>query len=529
MEFEGFKMSTALLSSCLDLMEDQGASSPAFQDCFMRLKRDLLASDEVAMGLVVLIGHLKGDSDDAVMLFGLLLDEARMGLENDADHAGRFLETVEMAIGAGLAAGAFEQPQLLEFAALYRRVGLPVPDVLMVDPDKMPIPEDSGDVDLSENLESLGRDIIEQGGSALDLFTTLDEMSAALPEEILAGFANHLTTLEGDIFERCALYFLLSGSALVQEAVLAGLAHRLETSGLQGDTMVFLPIIRGWLGAGEVRDGVDGLIRQARRKGCGGQLAFQGQSKIRKTVSTITDGVGAQSIAILVEQGERFFVAMLLTKDGYGVKDAFVIPCENLEEAESIVMQSRLEGQGADIKASTLRILLEAAIADGVENNCPPAPGILDIMETCDLYNLRPQALSLQDLLEFVDPEHKIQDASPQALGRWINNDIALDFLEPFTDSWFEDSQETRKVLSTASNMRAAKTGIWKYLETRRAIWAKRFLQTAAMLKDADRPREWQTLTASAYGLMNNRPLRRIPLMEDIMEITIDAANGAIW
>jgi len=522
-------MSTELLSSCLDLLEDHGASSPVFQDCFLRLKRDLLASDEVAMGLVVLIGHLKDENDHAMMLFSLLLDEARMGLENGADYAARFLETVEMAIGVGLAAGAFEQPHLLEFAALYRRVGLPVPDVLMVDPEKMPTPENSGDMDLSENLESLGRDIIEQGGGALDLFTTLDEMSAALPEEMLAGFTNHLATLDGDIFERCALYFLLSGSALVQEAVLAGLGHRLETSGLQGDTMVFLPIIRSWLGAGAARDAVDGLIRQARRKGCGGHLTFQGQSRIHETVSTITDGVGAQSIAILVEQGGRVFVAMLLTKDGYGVKDAFVIPCQNMEEAQSIVMQSRLEGQGADIRPSTLEILLEAAIADGIENNCLPAPGILDIMETCDLYNLRPQALTLQDLLEFVDPEHKIQDASPQALGRWINNDIALDFLEPFTDSWFEDNQETRKIISTARTPRSAKTGIWKYLETRRTLWAKRFLQTAAMLKDADRPREWQTLTASAYGLMTNRPLKRIPLMEDIVEITIDAADGPFW
>lgn len=522
-------MSTELLSSCLELLEDQGMSSPVFHDYFMRLKRDLLASEEVAMGLVVLIGHLKDENDNAMMLFSLLLDEARMGLENDADHVEGFLDAVEVAISAGLAAGAFEQHHLLEFAGQYRRVGLPVPATLMVDPDKMISREGTEEFDLSENIEGIARDIIAQGGGALDLFTALDEMSAALPEEILAGFANHLVMLEGDIFERCALYFILSGESLVQETTLAGLSHRLETTGLQGDTMVFLPIIRGWLGAGDAQRGVDGLIKLARRKGCGGKIAFQGKSKIREIVATITDGAGAQSIAILVEKGKRFFVAMLLTKDGYGIKDAFVIPCKSKDEAESIVMQSRLEGQGADISASTLEILLEAAIADGVENDCPPAPGILDIMETCDLYDLRAQVLSLQKLLEFVDPERKIQDAVPQALGRWINNDMVLDFLEPLTDSWFEDSQETRKVIATAKTPRSTKTEIWKYLETRRDLWAKRFLQTAAMLKDADRPREWQTLTASAYGLMCNHPLKRIPLMEDIVELTIEAANDPVW
>jgi hypothetical protein len=522
-------MSTELLSSCLKLLEDQGVSSSIFHENFMRLKRDLLASEEVAMGLVVLIGHLKDENDDAVMLFGLLLDEARMGLENDADYAKGFLETVEMAIGAGLAAGSFEQHHLLGFAGQYRRVGLPVPATLMVDPDKMTVPYGAEEFDLSENIESIARDILAQGGGALDLFTALDEMSAALPEEMLAGFVNHLVTLDGAIFERCALYFILSGGTVVQEATLAGLSHRLEATGLQGDTMVFLPIIRGWLGAGSAQKGVDGLIKHARRRGCGGKIAFQGESKIREIVATITDGAGAQNIAILVEQGKQFFVAMLLTKDGYGIKDAFVIPCKSQEEAESTIMQPRLEGQGADISATTLEILLEAAIADGIRNNCPPAPGILDVMDTCDLFNLRPQALSLQGLLEFIDPERKIQDGTSQALGRWTNNDMALDFLEPLTDSWFEDNQETRKVIATAKTRRSAEIGIWKYLETRRDLWAKRFLQTAAMLKDADRPREWQTLTASAYGLMNNRPLKRIPLMEDIVELTIDAAYDAMW
>ena len=36
-------------------------------------------------------------------------------------------------------------------------------------------------------------------------------------------------------------------------------------------------------------------------------------------------------------------------------------------------------------------------------------------------------------------------------------------------------------------------------------------------------------LTASAYGLMNGRALRRIPLMEDIMYITIEADDAKMW
>jgi hypothetical protein len=192
-------------------------------------------------------------------------------------------------------------------------------------------------------------------------------------------------------------------------------------------------------------------------------------------------------------------------------------------------MHLRTETGAGDISSSTLKLLLEGALADGIVTGCLPAPGILDVLETCKLMDMRPQMLKLQKLMEYVDPERIILDASPQALGRWINSNIALDFLEPLTESWFEDTEETRNAVATGRTAKSIETKIWKYLDERRDIWARRFLQTAAMLRDADRPREWQTLTASAFSLMNGRSLKRIPLMEDIMCTTIEAADAQMW
>ena len=326
-----------------------------------------------------------------------------------------------------------------------------------------------------------------------------------------------------------ALYFLLSGSPLTQEAVAAGLLERFESGGLRSDTLVLLPIIRGWLPTGTPRDIIDDLGKRARRRGVAGQIKVQGSSIIHEIVASITDGVGAQSISIAVEHGGKMHVAMVMTKIGHGLKDAFVVPCTSPDEATDILARMRHETNGANISPATLRMLLEAALADGAENARMPAPGFLDIMEVCDLLGLRPQTMSLQELLEFVDPNKDVQGANPQRLGRWINSDIALDFLEPLTDSWFEDTEETRNAVATGRTARGIETRIWKYLDGRRDIWARRFLQTAAMLRDADRPREWQTLTASAFGLMNGRPLKRIPLMEDIVYTTIEAADARMW
>ncbi len=433
-----------------------------------------------------------------------------------------------MAVQAGIAAGAVQQENLMEYAGLYRGVGLPVPQAFMLDPDNMSPPSDMGDFDLSENLENVARDIMTEGGSAYDLFNAIDSMLAAAPEEVQAGLANHIATMDGPFFERCALFMLLSGSELVQEATLAGLFERLDASALNTETLTLLPMIRGWFSSGPTRAALDELIQKARRKAVPGQSRQTG-AEIQAIVASITDGVGAQSIAVRLKQGSKTVLAMMLIKAGHGIKDGFLVPPESSDDAEHMIGQLRAETGADDISADTLRVLLEGALADGLEHGHVPAPGFLDVIEACNLFHLRPQELGLQALLDQADPNRKIQDASAQALGRWINDDMALDFLEHLTDSWFEDSEETRAIVASGRTARGIETKLWKFLEARRDIWARRFLQTAVMLRDGDRLREWKTLTASAHGLINGRSLKRIPLMEDIVHRTIEADDAKMW
>jgi len=521
-------MSADFLKSCLDLLASDGLSSEAFQRYFMHVKQDLLADASVAIGLTVLIGHREED-EDVRALFRLLLDEARMGLENDSLLGPSFLENVEMAVGAGLNAGAMKPHHLAGMAVQYRHAGLPVPNILTLDLDSFESPDGVENLNLEDHLQDLTNEVLEAGGNAYSLFNALSDMTAALPDDIVAGFVNHIAGMENPAFEQCVLYFLLSGSALTQEAAAAGLIERLEKGGLSVDTLVFLPIIRGWLPAGTCRDIVDDLGKRARRKDVAGSFEVHAPGLILEIVASITDGVGAQNISITVEHNGKMHVAMVMTKLGYGVKDAFVVPNLSLEEADNIVESVRFEANGENIELATLTMLLQAALSDGVLNSKMPAPGFLDVMKMTNLFDLRPQAMSLQELLKFVDPDKDVQAANPQKLGRWINSEIGLDFLAPLTCSWFEDTAETRNIVMTGRTAQSIENKIWKYMEGRRDIWAKRFLQTAAILRDSDRPREWQTLTASAFGLLSGRPLKRIPLMEDVVYTTIEAADASVW
>ena len=144
-----------------------------------------------------------------------------------------------------------------------------------------------GDFDPSENLENIARDIADKGGSAYDLFNSIDTTMAAAPKEVQAGLANLIATMDGPFFERCALFTLLSGSELVQEATLAGLFERLDASAPKTETLTLLPMIRGWFSSGPTRAALDEFIKRARRKAVPGQSRQTG-AEIQEIVASIT-------------------------------------------------------------------------------------------------------------------------------------------------------------------------------------------------------------------------------------------------
>ncbi len=515
-----------IAEACLNVLYQHGLASAQFKFCFERVKHDLLADGTACDTIVSEVMQSMDGHPDVATLFGLLLDEARMGSENDSPHGKTFLENAEKAISSRIAANAFEPLYRLKIAGLYRRAGLPVPDILMLDPEGESAAAEVAMPDLDGVLAVLAAEIEAEGGGAYEFFSGLDEMTAGMPEETKAGFIHHLMSLDNPVLERCALYWLVSGAALTREAVAAGLRERLMRGELAPETASYLPIIRGWLPATAARAAIDDIGKLARRKGL---AEAYNQNRVEPIITdimaTTADGVGAQGLTFVGKLQARTFVAMILLKTGYGIKDAFVIHCRSKREANSIVSYARQEANSVKIDRMTAELLLEAALADGMENGPPPAPGFIDVMEACCLSQLRPQERGLQALLEHVDLQKEIQNATAVELDRMLRNTPALDALIPFTDSWFEDTGETRGILQGSRSVRTVEKRIWAFLEGRRDIWARRFLQTAIILKSAKKERMSKTLAAAAFAVMNKHPLQDIPLMEGIVMTTLDAGG----
>ncbi len=512
------------LDLCLDFMDDFGLESSAFREFFTLNRKNLMSDDTVAFGLVYLSSQ-EGCSENAGFLFDRLLDEARMDIENDGPYGTDFVKNVEMAIEAGMAANAFSSYNMMIFSGAFQKAGLLVPDFFKKDILDMDVPETSEDFDPNMQLIDLEKNVLADGGTAYDLYNLISEVSAVLPNEVMAMLANLLAKLDGKLFERCALYFLLSEDADVRIAVASGIYERHEQSGLSVETLTFLPIIRGWLPNEPARDCIDDVNKKERRRNNADSGHGSKSTRIFEVSASVMDGVGAQSIAIAARCNGKFFAAMVLTKHGHGVKDAFLVPYDSKKEMLSTLSNVEEATGGASISRETLQILLQGALADGIDNGKIPAPGILDVLEVSGLQDLRPQTAETSKLLDFIDLEKTIQNATPQVLEQLINDDRALCLLEPLTDSWFEDTEETREVVAKGRTARSVETKIWEFLESRRDLWARKFLQTAMTLRESKRFNECETLTASAYGLMNGRSLKRIPLMTTIAHTTIDAAR----
>ena len=248
-------------------------------------------------------------------------------------------------------------------------------------------------------------------------------------------------------------------------------------------------------------------------------------------LATVPDGAGAQSFVIAAQRDGRRGVAMLLLKQDFGVKDAYVIPCSSATEQRRMLARIAEEVDVLAVTPEALEPALAAALAEGHALGEPPAHGLVDVAEICGIRDLRPVRMQVKDWIAHLDPEGEFSRLSPQKLGRLINASADWPGDYALMESWFEDSAAVREVLINAITPRSREAGLWRHLETRREWWARLIAKTAAMLKagtkaGTDETEDgWKSFAATAQALVEGRPLRKVPIMTSIVVESLDSAD----
>jgi yecA family protein len=373
---------------------------------------------------------------------------------------------------------------------------------------------------LASLLDDLFADLLRQSeGDALGVHTALAETFPAMPREMRTHVVEFASARPDQIYAQLGCFWLLDSDPVLRQAAAAGLSARLAANELDAETTARLTVLRNWMPEDLARARVDQLLREALRKGVA-PAAQRAPWTIHSVVATLPDGGGAQSLAVSLQSGGRRGVAMLLVKEGHGIKDAYVIPCGSASEQRSLVQRLSSETGAQVVPLAYLEEALVMALGDGMVHGVPPAPGLIEIADLCGLGDLRPKAIETEALLKAKDKEGRLAGLSAQAKGRLINASEVWWDVHEMVHSWFEDSDAAHEVLDAPKAPRLLERDLWTWLETRRGWWARLIARSAAMLtaaghKDAD------SFVAVARALLEGRDLKKIPVMLDVHEQTI--------
>ncbi|MGR3739124.1 MAG: UPF0149 family protein [Limimaricola soesokkakensis] len=450
------------------------------------------------------------------------LDEARMARENGQRRGALFIDALETQLGDLVASDALTLRGSLAVSGTWVRAGLSPPAILAARQDGFTAAVAAGDdpAALETLLDGLlGSLMREHGDNVTVLQTLFAEMLPTVPPEARQALTRMAVARPREIFAELGCAWLLDADAEVRFGALDGLSDRLAAGTVSSETLARLTILRSWLADAALRDRVDGLVREALRKGVGGATKAP-ERKLHRIVASPVDGSGAQSMAAAVQSGGARSVAVVLLKQGFGVKDAYVLPCDGATEQRRILTTLTDEIEAQDVPRAYLEQTLGIALGEGLEAGVAPVPGLVDVAQACGLDTLRPLSTSVAAMLELADPEGWIADLTVQARGRLIMASQHWPDRYSVLESWFEDSDETVAALESARSPSALTRAMGRVLEARRAHWAAVIARNALLLSAAGSTHADEFLAVAA-ALKDGRDLKKTPVMGFICEQSI--------
>lgn len=500
----------------------------ARRDILDRVGIDLLQRPALGGQIVARLCAMDAPSpkdEDLLDLLGAGLDAARIARENGKARGQALLDAIDEALDLARRQGRLTSAHSLIFAQLWTRNALTAPSTLEVErADIVPAPSVPGTEWATGEaiLDGLFAELISQaGGEPLALHSALTESFPAMPPEMREHVVAYSVARSDPVHADLASFWLLDPSPDIRLAAARGMAARVARGDLPGRILTTLVVLRSWMPEDVARHEVDLLLKEALRNGVTHGSAPQPWA-VHSLCASLPDGSGAQSIGIALQQGSHRKMAMLLLKQGQGVKDAYTIPCRNSRDQKEIVGRMSEEVGALSVTPAYVQRALSIALAEGLAQGRPPVPGLIEVAQLCGFTGLRPDPKSTADLIGDLAstsqvlalPARQRGALIPASEGWWDRHDVI--------ESWFEDSDEAHAVLDKARSARSAETALWKWLETRRDWWARILARAADVLETADDP-DAASFAANALALLDGRDLKKIPVMLDVHEQTIEA------
>lgn len=256
-----------------------------------------------------------------------------MARENGKQRGNLFIEALEAQLQDFTGDRLTAIGRLL-VARTWVRVGLTAPDCLALASDEARVEVNPAEAEAM--FDDLMRSITPETGVSISaLHALFAELLPTLPPELSQALVRYAVAPPSEVSADLGCAWLLAASAPLAWGAVAGLSDRLAAGLLSAQVVTRLTILRRWLANADLRARLDDLIREAVRRGIVSGAPGP-EPKLRRIVTSLVDGSGAQSLAAAVRCGGTREVSVVLLKQGHGVKDAYVLPRSSATEQRAI-------------------------------------------------------------------------------------------------------------------------------------------------------------------------------------------------
>jgi hypothetical protein len=374
---------------------------------------------------------------------------------------------------------------------------------------------------LGESLREMGiSDPYEALGIILDQIGLLD------PQYQIAIAGDMFSSSDARMRDIAAL-MLFHPRQDVRSAV-AGILSVANGESISPETLRRLIIVRNWFPP-EIRRELDAAISNARRAKV--ECASLKANTLHSVSATTIDGAGAQSLWIAVGEKKHFELCNILWKQGVGVIDTFIHRLPSVKAAERFMDGLPDMLCFADVGPDYVDRVIGHALAIGSARGGAPHRGLLQIAEVIGTDRWKAEPFDAERELALLReelPRSKPVVTAADALKESVDWPAWQDF----ADAWFEDDDLVDRVVLAAmkgkgrgKELRAVDGILAEVLEPRRGPWLERLILMTRWLKSSHKPPvPWQQMFHVAEAVASGAPLKEIPLMLSIAEISFAVA-----
>jgi hypothetical protein len=374
---------------------------------------------------------------------------------------------------------------------------------------------------LGESLREMGiSDPYEAMGIIMDQIGLLDpQYQIAIAGDMFASSDTRMRDI--------AALMLFHPRQDVRSAV-AGMLSRVKGESISPETLRRFIIVRNWFPP-EIRKELDAAITNARRAKV--ECAPLKGNMLHSVSATTIDGAGAQSLWIAVGEKKHFELCNILWKQGTGVIDTFIHRLPSPKAVERFMDGLPDMMCFAEVGPDYVDRAIGHALAVGSARGGAPHRGLLQIAELIGTDRWKAEPFDAERelaLLREEVPRSKPLIAASDALKESLDWPAWQDF----ADAWFEDDDQVDRVVLAAmkgkgrgKELRAVDGILSDVLEPRRGVWLERLILMTRWLKSSQKPPvPWQHMFHLAEAVASGAPLKEIPLMLSIAEITFAVA-----